>query len=392
MRKRRAGNFVVQQHSSRAGRCAKIVRTGTKTTALQACLSALTIPLLQRYAGDGAMIPHTVEHPYIHFNGNSGYARRGDSVALFADRIDNLNSSGVSSSDLALQLWACQAPYHGGPLTGWKLAELPLGALQANHYLAPVDSDARVSFPEAGDYAIVLAIAEWDGEGFNRVHDYHNYPNRDLFLHPRFDGPVGYRCLDTGRIAVEVGRIYSPRDPNNTSGTLCLELWALPEPYSGGAFTGHALAAVTLGSLAGGASWQDCAYDLEMTPPPAGTYTLTLMLREWVGNGYATRDHSNFANPVTFPLVTAPPRASETVGADAPGDQAAGPAHSSQPADEADAVGRAAAAGHPADSLASQASQLNRAAPQNENLSRPGTPDKLIGLARRLFETLKRHW
>jgi hypothetical protein len=338
------------------------------------------------------MIPHTVEHPYIHFNGNSGYARHGDSVSLFADRIDNLNSSGVSSSELSLQLWACQAPYHGGPLTGWKLAEIPLGALQANHYLAPVHSEARAGFPEAGDYAIVLAIAEWDGAGFNRIHDYHNYPNRDVFLHPRFDGPVGYRCLDTGRIAVDVKRIYSPRDPNNTSGTLSLELWALPEPYAGGAFTGCALAAVTLGSLAGGASWQDCAYDLEMTAPPAGTYTLTLMLREWVGNGYATRDHSNFANPVTFPLVSAPPQASETVHADAPVDQAAGPAHSTQPADEADAVERAAAAEHPADSLASQASQQARAVPQNENLSRPRTPDQLIDLARRLFAKFKQHW
>ncbi len=243
------------------------------------------------------MIPHTVEHPYILFNGNSGYTWHADRVSLFADRIDNTADSGASSSDLALQLWACQAPYHGGPLIGWKLAELPLGPLQANHYLAPVDSETRASFPAAGDYSIALVIAEWDGTGFNRIHDYHNYPNRDLFLHPRFDGPVGYRCVGAGRIVVEAGGIHNPRNPDNISGTLALELWALPEPYAGGAFTGHALAAVTLGSLAGGASWQDCVHELELTPPPAGTYTLTLMLREWTGDGYVSRDHVNFAQP-----------------------------------------------------------------------------------------------
>ena len=261
------------------------------------------------------MIPHTVEHPYIHFKGNSGYTRHGDRISLFADRIDNSADSGAPSSDLVLQLWACQAPYQGGPLSGWKLAELPLGVLQADHYLAAVDADTQASLPAAGDYAITLVIAEWDGTGFNRIHDYHNYSNRDLFLHPRFDGPVGYRCVEAGRVVAEAGRIHNPRSPDNISGTLALELWALPEPYAGGAFTGHALAAATLGSLAGGASWQDCVYELELTPPPAGTYTLTLMLREWNGDGYVTRDHVNFASPVTFPLVTAGPPADNSVAA-----------------------------------------------------------------------------
>jgi hypothetical protein len=248
------------------------------------------------------MHPNTVEHPHIHINGNSGYSRHGDTVSLFADGIDNANNVDVSSDNLALQLWACQSPYYGGDLAGWKLAELQLGPLQANHQLAPVKSDVLASFPESGDYAIALVIAEWDGEGFNRVHDFHNYPNRDVFLHPRMEGLVGYQCVDERRVVVDFGRIYNPRDPDNLSGTLSLELWALPEPYKGGAFEGHALASITLGSLAGGESWQDCAYELEMTPPTAGSYTLALMLREWVGNGYVTRDHTNFDHPLTFPI------------------------------------------------------------------------------------------
>ena len=77
----------------------------------------------------------------------------------------------------------------------------------------------------------------------------------------------------------------------------------MPEPYAGGAFSGHALAAVTLGSLSGGENWQYCSHVLEMNPPPPGTYALVLMLREWVGNEYHTRDHSNLADEVTFPIV-----------------------------------------------------------------------------------------
>jgi hypothetical protein len=35
------------------------------------------------------------------------------------------------------------------------------------------------------------------------------------------------------------------------------------------------------------------------------------MLREWVGDGYFTRDHTNFAYPVEFPLSEAEPETSE---------------------------------------------------------------------------------
>jgi len=336
------------------------------------------------------MIPHTVEHPYILFKGNSGYRRHGDRVSLFADRIDNTADSGAPSSDLALQLWACQAPYQGGPLSGWKLAELPLGTLQANHYLAPVDSDTRATFPEGGDYAIALVIAEWDGAGFNRIHDYHNYPNRDVFLHPRFDGSVGYRCVEAGRMVVEVGRIHSPRDPDNISGTLSLELWALPAPYAGGTFTGHALAAVTLGSLAGGASWQDCAYELELAQPPAGTYTLTLMLREWVGDGYVTRDHVNFADPVTFPLVMTAPPASAPVTSAAPVDQSPAAAHTAQPAEAATAVGPGGTIDQQAP--APQALEPPPAARPGESAPGQSVLARLLAAARRLFELLKKYW
>ena len=267
------------------------------------------------------MPPCSVDHPYIRIEGKSVYSRQGEIVSLFVDRIDNLNDEDITSGDLALQLWACQAPFCGGPLTGWKIAEHLLGALQPNQSLAPVKSDVPADLPKSGDYAIAMVVAEWDGEGYNRVHDFHNYPNRDLFLHPRLKGAVGYHSVDARRLFVEIEQVENPREPANLSGTLALELWALPEPYTDGAFAGHALAVVTLGSLSGGENWQYCSYVLEMNPPPPGTYALVLMLREWVGNGYHTRDHSNLANEVTFPIVITATETSEIAFDDVSPDQ-----------------------------------------------------------------------
>jgi hypothetical protein len=275
------------------------------------------------------MTPHTIEHPYIQFTGSSGYSRNGDAVSLFADRIDNLSNEGITSGNLSLQLWACQSPYTGGELTGWKLADAPLGVLQPGHGLAPVKSDVPASFPESGDFAIALVIAEWDGEGFNLIHDFHNYPYRDVFIHPRFEGRIGYRFVDDKHLVVDVERIRNPRDPDNLSGTLSLELWALPEPYIAGDFHGHTLGAMTLGTLAGSAGWPSNAYTMTIVPPPADTYTLVLMLREWTGNGFVTRDHCNFGHQVTFPLAPSLHQAGETLSADQPGRPVTAPAESS---------------------------------------------------------------
>ena len=198
---------------------------------------------------------------------------------------------------------------------------------------------------ESGDYAIVLVVAEWEGEGFNLIHDFQNYSHRDVFLHPRLDGMVGYRCVADDRLVVDVERIHNPRDSNNLSGTLSLELWALTEPYHAGDFAGHALAGLTLGTLAGGASWQDLSYELEINPPPAGTYSLVLMLREWAGNGYVTCDHSNFRCQVTFPLVTNRHQAGETVITDKAAEEVPKAAPFPEPAAGVAAAGQAGDAG-----------------------------------------------
>lgn len=321
------------------------------------------------------MTPHAVEHPVIRFNGRTGYTRHADSVTLFADGIDNLDTSADGSADLALQLWACQTPYDGGNLSGWKLAELPLGNLQPSHCMAPVETQVPASYPESGDFSIAMVLAESDGSGFNRIQDFHNYPYRDAFIHPRFDGTVGYRFLDGNRLAIEAGGIHNPRDPSNISGTLSVELWALAEPYNGGDFQGHALGSVTPGCLAGDDSWRDCSWEIDCTVPKAGTYTLALMLREWTGTGYVTRDHSNFSQPVTFPLAASAPAAAEAVVADEPHGQAANAAPALQP-DSPDTASESKS-----DEPAPSTAQPNEHAPDRQH--------DILAAARALIEDLK---
>lgn len=345
--------------------------------------------VIQRYSGNDVMPPHTVEHPYIRINGNSGYSRHGDIVSLFVDRIDNENADDILSGDLAVQLWACETPYSGGRLTGWKLAEHQLGTLRPKHYLAPVTAEVPADFPESGDYAITLMITEWGGEGYDRIHDFHNYPSRDLFVHPCLKGPVEYQCPDAQRLVVQIGRIENPREPENLSGTLALELWALPESYAGGAFAGHALAAVTLGSLSGGETWQDCSYELEMKAPPPGTYALVLMLREWVGGGYVTRDHVNLTDEMTFPIVAAVHQASEIGPADVPADRRTGQSQPPQPTRDAAVHASVGPVGQDAESVAPNDTQSAPPAQGTPSAYLRDGLDKLKSFLRRTFKRLK---
>jgi hypothetical protein len=299
-------------------------------------------------------------------------------VSLFADRIENLNQD-AASRELSLQLWACQSPYSGGSLTGWQLAGFPLGVLPPGGFLESVRSDVLASYPESGDFAVTLVVAEWDGEGFNLVHDFHNYPSRELFIHPRLEGTVGYRCLDDKRFAIEVERIQNPRDPDNVSGTLALELWALPEPYAGGDFQGHALGAITLGRLAGGGSWEHCVYDMDIVVPPADSYTLVLMLREWNGNSYITRDHCNFNYQVTFPVDMSAALSSESLTADEPRETLA-------PAPQSDETGAETPGAEPQESAPAPAPE--KAAPVPAKVSSSGWKRS----AQRWWNWVKRNW
>ena len=110
-----------------------------RPTAFWFCISTQGLLLSSCYSTSWncVMPPRSVDHPYIRIEGNSEYSRQGDIVSLFFDRINNLNVEGITSGDLALQLWACQSPLLWRPphrlencrtLAGCTTAELISGA------------------------------------------------------------------------------------------------------------------------------------------------------------------------------------------------------------------------------------------------------------------------
>jgi DNA uptake protein ComE-like DNA-binding protein len=109
-------------------------------------------------------------------------------------------------------------------------------------------------------------------------------------------GDCGYE-IQNDQVIINISEIANNRDLENISGTLSIELWALDKPYTGAEFDGLALAGTSIGELFGQHHLSNCRYELNFQEPSAGTWYLTLMLREWTETGYFTRDYVNFALP-----------------------------------------------------------------------------------------------
>ena len=104
--------------------------------------------------------------------------------------------------------------------------------------------------------------------------------------------------LDGDSICLNIQEIANNRSSSTTSSDLSVELWALPRPYEGGAFSGHALTMCYLPPLSGQQSLRNWEYCQPIQSPPEGYWYLTLMLREAENGVYVTRDHVNFPNRI----------------------------------------------------------------------------------------------
>lgn len=257
-------------------------------------------------------MPSTVTILAAGLGASHGYVIEGDSVRLHADLVV-YDPHAANSRTWSLQLWACDGVFSGGTIDGFKVADVSLGSLE-NFTSTPSPIHATTAFHAPGGggaFTMVLLLVAAPGE----IHGYASYPRPETFLLPCLRGHVGYK-IDGRRITLEVAAIENPRDESNLTGTLALELWALPHPYSGGHFNGSPLAAAVLGTLAGQSEWNPPPLDLAFKAPPDGTWYFCLMLREWTGTGYTTRDYTNFREPVAY--TAAPLAAGESPTTQAP--------------------------------------------------------------------------
>jgi Helix-hairpin-helix motif len=227
---------------------------------------------------------------------NHGYSIEGD-IALLHAEVAVPNDLQAARTQWALQLWACDAPHAGGPLSGVKVAEAALPVSPAHDPLW-LDTEALARVPGGlRDYSMVLVLASGEPGSVDQVHDFANYPQRQRFITPHLEGSVGYRIEDEA-LVLTAERVRNPRSDGNLSGSLELSLWAQTGDYAGGALEGTLVASADLGCIEGQSALEALEYRLPFNAPPAGRWQMVLALREWAGPaGYVTRDYCTFAMP-----------------------------------------------------------------------------------------------
>lgn len=258
----------------------------------------------------------------------------GDSVSLNA--MFTVVNSAAHDRNWSLQLWACaSAPASAANLNGHLITEAalpPIGEVADEQESFEVTAFAC---PPAGSgsHTMVLALVSKQADGRTEIQDFAVYARAEQFSQPQLNGAVGFN-VENDRVRINIEKIVNPRSIDNLSGTLSLELWALPKAYQSGNFTGTSLAGVVLGSLAGQAEWGTLSFDLPLTRPANGTWHFAVLLREWTAAQYVTRDYVNFATPVVYapapvakpvvaPAVVAPVAAVKPVVKESPKAEAA---------------------------------------------------------------------
>lgn len=217
-----------------------------------------------------------------------GYRFDGDSVFL------NASFTADSGADRG-RSWFLRLVAGTDALAGHVITEVALPPLsELTGAVENFEVSAPAAIPAArGFHVITLALVARDAAGTVEKHDAFTYELAQSFAQPRLAGPVGFWFESDTELVLDLDHIENNRAADNLSGTLSVEVWALDQAYTGGTFTGTPVAGAILGSLAGGQSWTPGALHLPAAKPAAGSH-VTVMLREWNGAAYVTRDFVNF--------------------------------------------------------------------------------------------------
>lgn len=256
---------------------------------------------------------------------NHGYRFDGDRVFLNASFEAAAESAHQHQWELQLRACRSQPQSAEGVARGHCIAAgalPPISELADAHETFGFWADAR---PPAGtgEWVMVLALAERSSGG-STVRHFVVFPNLERFQLPRMNGVAGFRVSEDGSaVTIWANTVENPRGFPNVSGTLSLELWALDSAYDEGDFEGVPLAGAVLGALWGGQAWHNVEYTLPFGAPPAGTWNLVMMLREWTGAGYTTRDFASFAIPYVVNAQESTPPVENRVEAPAVVEEAA---------------------------------------------------------------------
>ncbi|MBL8308992.1 MAG: hypothetical protein JNL19_01080 [Burkholderiales bacterium] len=108
--------------------------------------------------------------------------------------------------------------------------------------------------------------------------------------------------ISSGTVRLQAGVIANRRS-SGVSGSLRVELWALPSPYSGGSATGYKIGqSSVLSPLTAGFQYTNIDQTVaQLATPPAGTWYMYMFISEYnassLNDGFAWVDWETFSNP-----------------------------------------------------------------------------------------------
>ncbi len=224
-------------------------------------------------------------HASAKFSGSTGYQISDDkmSVTLTADAVKNPSAENATGT-LMLKLWARDQPYSSGTLGGHLLGSYKLDGLMAGRQYSNLKRTVPFTAPANGNYAICLALVEYDPKANGYVvADWRNMPNRANLSPPKLftmKAPSRWSVSrEGGTVEIEVASISHTR--RGKTGGLRLSVWATDQPYRGGTLRGHQLGFVDKQPLAQGYTYTNVKNVAKYTAPPPGRYYVCIVLSEF---------------------------------------------------------------------------------------------------------------
>ncbi|MEX8495573.1 ComEA family DNA-binding protein [Sphaerotilus sp.] len=236
-----------------------------------------------------------------HIAGVHGYRLDGDQITLWAEIAGG-------PAEVLLALWAQPADATDA---GSRILVAQIRSTLHGDSAVLIEEEVPAALPSGqADWQMVLTLSVPDTGGLAVERDLRVFAMTQSFLQPKLvvERPLVARSVVVG-VQIDSVAVTNPRPATNLSGSLCLELWALAQPYAGGAFAGQCLGTVNVGQL-GGQTGCECLGETWSAPADAAA-VLVLMLREWTQDGLLTRDHHRVtlaaqapAASVVAPLAT----------------------------------------------------------------------------------------
>ena len=238
------------------------------------------------------------------FSGATGFSvvNQGESVSITVDAITNSSKENATGT-LIVRLMALDAPYAGKKMDGKLLASHKLNGLNPGRQYSPFEKVLPYSTPSVKkSFHVCLMLMEFRGDGYV-VADYRNMPNTHVLGPSKLfslTGPFRWKVsLEGGTLDIGIGKISHHRA--GATGGLKLTVWATEERFKGGTIKGHAMGSVTKAPLKSGCVYTDVKNTAKYTPPPDGTFFITITLSEYGSDEtYSIVDFHTMSEPWTF--------------------------------------------------------------------------------------------